>query len=312
MKRDIDIFIDVYQREIINESFGTMLKNAASNLAHKATFGLVGSTKNNSLSKNLKKTLEECQFNIGDGDDGEDFSKASKVIGRFKGGKIATLDDIEGIDFEKMNLEELKQYKFYKIVISNDYSKDSDEIQYGIKCFNVLTGKSVKIKTNNFKLKTSWNSDEILKAINEVINPLKIEKSMVDLSNEANQVKEIIERKQKEEAENKIKADADVKEQQAKADEEKSKRNETLKIIKQKIEKYNEFINTEVSKVNKMKNSDKNKDKMKDDLKEMRKSLNNLSNNIEDVGDNLDEETFNKIVNLYKDLRGKIQNFSNN
>ena len=53
MKKDIDIFIDVYNKEIINESFGQMLKNAGNNLLRKATFGLAGNTNNKNLFENV-------------------------------------------------------------------------------------------------------------------------------------------------------------------------------------------------------------------------------------------------------------------
>lgn len=226
MKKDIDIFIDVYSNEIINESFGTALKNAASSAINKASFGLLGQSKNKALSKNLKKTLEECQFNFGDGGNGEeDFSKASKVVGRGISEENFPTDD----ELKNYPLDDLKEYRYYKIIISNDYDDSGDVCKYGIKCYNVITGKQVKIKSNNFKLKTSWSPDEILKAINNVIAPLKITKDDSDLASYANIIKKAIEGKEKE--------NADAEEQNAK-----NNPSEKLKTIKENIKKIEEYV----------------------------------------------------------------------
>lgn len=224
MNKDLNTFIDVYQKEIINESFGTMLKNAGKNLLHKATFGLAGSTKNKSLSDNLKKALEKCHFTIGSGEgDDESFSEAGKVLKTEKSGN------------------------FYKVIITNDYSDEGDEVSYGIKVLNVITGKKVKINSNNFKLKTSWNEDEIIKKINSIVAPLNITRE--DATDEAKAAKE------------KAKQDGE------KAGEEGKK----IAQIKEKIEKWEDFINEKASKI-----------KKKEILSALHEKINNISDDIDE------------------------------
>jgi len=170
MNKKLDVFIETYQNEIINEGFwggvGNVLKG---NWTKKS--------KNNQLFKDIKTVLELYRFEpmLSSNDDEEE--------------EIASNGWVKVEKYESKNNPD-RPPKYFKIILKLSKNNKEKSISYSIKVLNYLTGKSVRIDNHNLNFELNFSKNEIKETLLDTLNQIPLSKE--DYSEEAKEAKEAL------------------------------------------------------------------------------------------------------------------------